>query len=88
MLLVLERPMLGYFWRRRFSTASRILQDTLGFRGVRNLASWGVAGAAAYYLWVLPEQRQQQDHKVSNGVKGKCVCVNVSEGNVWELGWD
>lgn len=57
--------MWGLFWKRKLSTASRILQDTLGFRGARNLASWGVAGTAAYYLWVLPEQREQRDSKVN-----------------------
>lgn len=25
------------------------------------MAAWGVAGAAAYFLWVLPEQRREQE---------------------------
>lgn len=42
----------------------RFLSDTLGFRGGKNLASWGVAGALAYFYIYLPEQKKAQDIKV------------------------
>eukprot|EP00877_Chromochloris_zofingiensis_P000380 jgi/Chrzof1/10342/Cz04g38160.t1 len=43
----------------------RFLSDTLGFRGGKNLASWGVAGALAYFYIYLPEQKKAQDIKAA-----------------------
>lgn len=31
-----------------------------GVRGWQNLAAWGVAGTAAYFLWVRPEQARKR----------------------------
>ncbi|KAF8069487.1 COL14A1 [Scenedesmus sp. PABB004] len=39
----------------------RFLGDTFGVRGSRNVTSWLVAGAAAYYLIYLPEQQKAQE---------------------------
>ncbi|GAX79675.1 hypothetical protein CEUSTIGMA_g7116.t1 [Chlamydomonas eustigma] len=46
-----ENPILGW------------IQESLGFRNSRNLLAWGVAGAGAYYLWVLPAQRDAAKRK-------------------------
>ena len=36
----------------------------LGFSRARNLLAWGVAGGAAYYLWVRPAQQDAARRKV------------------------
>ena len=40
------------------------LQESLGFSRARNLLAWGVAGGAAYYLWVRPAQQDAARRKV------------------------
>jgi hypothetical protein len=42
------------------------IQESLGFRNSRNLLAWGVAGVGAYYLWVLPAQRDAARRKVGD----------------------
>ena len=41
------------------------IQESLGFSRARSLAAWGVAGGLAYYLWVLPAQRDAARRKAS-----------------------
>ncbi|GLC37738.1 hypothetical protein PLESTM_000643200 [Pleodorina starrii] len=41
----------------------RWLDTTFGFRGRHNILSWAVAGGLAYYFFVLPEQRKQEEWK-------------------------
>ena len=37
---------------------------------VQNIAAWAVAGTLAYYLWVKPQQREEQERKVREGHSG------------------
>lgn len=41
--------------------ARRFLSETFGVRGSKNLTSWLLAGAAAYYLFYLPERQRAQE---------------------------
>eukprot|EP00879_Flechtneria_rotunda_P005372 GHRR01005661.1.p1 GENE.GHRR01005661.1~~GHRR01005661.1.p1 ORF type:complete len:113 (+),score=41.05 GHRR01005661.1:107-445(+) len=39
----------------------RWFSDSFGLRGSKNIASWGAAGALAYYFIYLPEQKRAQE---------------------------
>ncbi len=59
------------------------LGESFGFRNSRNLAAWAVAGGIAYYLWILPSQRDAARRKV--GTHASCVmliydCTHTSTG--------
>lgn len=40
------------------------LSESFGVRGSRQLASWAIAGGLAYYLWYLPQVREEERRKV------------------------
>lgn len=44
----------------------RALGDALGFGTLSQLAAWCAAGGAAYYLWIVPEQKKRERAKTSN----------------------
>lgn len=61
--------------------ARRFLSDTFGFRGSRNITSWLLAGAAAYYLFYLPEQQRVIEIQVrwqSHSRMKLCQCCDFS----------
>jgi hypothetical protein len=43
---------------------SSLLQTSFGFKGVKNIAAWAVAGGIAYVWWIRPEQLRKQQEKV------------------------
>jgi hypothetical protein len=49
--------------------ARRFLSETFGFRGSKNVTAWLLAGAAAYYLFYLPEKQRVLEIQV-----GCCCC--------------
>lgn len=44
----------------KFRIGDMLVTAMGGVRGWQNLAAWGVAGAAAYVLWVRPEQEKKR----------------------------
>jgi len=47
--------------------ARRFLSETFGIRGSKNVTAWLLAGAAAYYLFYLPERQRVLEIQVSIG---------------------
>jgi len=45
------------------SQFTRVLADTFGMSGWRNVAAWGVAGGLAYWMWIIPQQRDEANRK-------------------------
>eukprot|EP00197_Chlamydomonas_leiostraca_P014642 CAMPEP_0202866374 /NCGR_PEP_ID=MMETSP1391-20130828/7355_1 /ASSEMBLY_ACC=CAM_ASM_000867 /TAXON_ID=1034604 /ORGANISM="Chlamydomonas leiostraca, Strain SAG 11-49" /LENGTH=87 /DNA_ID=CAMNT_0049546311 /DNA_START=36 /DNA_END=299 /DNA_ORIENTATION=+ len=39
------------------------LRESLGATSKRNIAAWGMAGAIAYWLWVVPQQEEEAKRK-------------------------
>lgn len=54
------------------------LSDSFGFRGRFNIAAWAVAGGAAYYMWIRPEQLRRQQEK-EDCLKAKRDVVEQAE---------
>lgn len=55
---------MGSDWQRKIGKVRSFFGNAMGgVRGGANLASWGVAGALAYYLWVKPSQDLRRDQR-------------------------
>ncbi|KAK9810184.1 hypothetical protein WJX72_006437 [[Myrmecia] bisecta] len=52
-------------WGRKTAGFRRAFSETLGFRGPKNIAAWGVAGVIAYALWVRPEKQARQEREAA-----------------------
>lgn len=39
------------------------ISSTFGFRGRRNLLAWGVAGSLAYYFYVVPVRKRNDEQE-------------------------
>ena len=53
-------------WRQRLKTLHRVIVENLGVRNFRDLASWSVAFAAAYWLWVRPAKKEKAEYRVKS----------------------
>uniref|UniRef100_A0A7N0US63 Uncharacterized protein n=1 Tax=Kalanchoe fedtschenkoi TaxID=63787 RepID=A0A7N0US63_KALFE len=52
-------------WRTKVTKVNSFVWKTMGgLSGRSNLASWAVAGSLAYYLWVKPSEKEQQEKQL------------------------
>jgi hypothetical protein len=48
-----------------------------GVVALQNIAAWVVAGTAAYYLWVLPDQRKEEAKRVSEKLSWSHTLIEI-----------
>ncbi|KAI3430793.1 hypothetical protein D9Q98_009205 [Chlorella vulgaris] len=47
----------------RASPIRGMISDAFGVRGRRNLMAWAVAGGIAYYLYIVPERKRDEEQQ-------------------------